>query len=574
MSVTDSLTSSPPIRVGDDRRHDLDALRAFAMLLGIGLHASLAYFKAPWAVQDSQQNELLGIFFVLVHGFRMPLFFIVSGYFTMMMFRKRGLAAVVKQRAARILLPCALGLLTIIPLTKFVWRQAVLAGQASSTSAAVETLTGAIRARQPSEIERWISDPAQINAPDSELGITPLNWAVLQGDRDLVVRLIENGADVNRGNRDGNRPLHGAAFLGRDDIAAVLLDHGADPKARNQRGELPHKATDADWKTTEFIVKILGLPQPDKDLLEADRAKVRARLLGVADELAVAKGPGQHASTADGRTTSVSWRETYQTWLTSEQFEVSLAGASWQLFMTDVFTHLWFLWFLCWMIAGFAACAGVLQSSWFTRHAWGISLCLIPLTWLPQCVMGTGPIHFGPDTSTGILPQPHLLFYYALFFSFGVLQFDVTRHRAPVGRFWWLHLFVALCLAFPVWIFRMNQPLVADVCQVIYVWEMSFGLMGLFRWLLPRERAWIRYLSDSSYWLYLAHQPLVLALQMWTRDVPVNAFLKFAAVNLVAVIVLLLSYQFCVRSTWIGALLNGKRISRPVPRLDPAPVGG
>ena len=34
------------------RWHDLDALRGFAMLLGIGLHAALAFFPLFWPVQD------------------------------------------------------------------------------------------------------------------------------------------------------------------------------------------------------------------------------------------------------------------------------------------------------------------------------------------------------------------------------------------------------------------------------------------------------------------------------------------------------------------------------------------
>ena len=35
------------------RLHDLDALRGFAMLLGIALHAALAFIPGFWAVQDS-----------------------------------------------------------------------------------------------------------------------------------------------------------------------------------------------------------------------------------------------------------------------------------------------------------------------------------------------------------------------------------------------------------------------------------------------------------------------------------------------------------------------------------------
>ena len=47
-----------------DRRHDLDALRAIAMLLGIALHAAIAFIPGPtgWPVQDSQSHPAFGLF--------------------------------------------------------------------------------------------------------------------------------------------------------------------------------------------------------------------------------------------------------------------------------------------------------------------------------------------------------------------------------------------------------------------------------------------------------------------------------------------------------------------------------
>ena len=51
------------------------------------------------------------------------------------------------------------------------------------------------------------------------------------------------------------------------------------------------------------------------------------------------------------------------------------------------------------------------------RYLW-----LVPLTMVPQAFMGAGgasPI-FGPDTSAGLLPIPHVLAYYAIFFGFGM----------------------------------------------------------------------------------------------------------------------------------------------------------
>ena len=132
-----------PLVLEKKRYHDLDALRAFAMLLGIALHGVLSFFPVPiWPAQDLQQPmvevpamlaaplEKAGLdapesyspfAFALhaIHGFRMQLFFLVSGFFTAMLWRKRGLKSLAKHRAKRILLPLAIALpliwITIIP---------------------------------------------------------------------------------------------------------------------------------------------------------------------------------------------------------------------------------------------------------------------------------------------------------------------------------------------------------------------------------------------------------------------------------------------------------------------------
>ena len=91
------------------RYHDLDALRAVAMLLGIALHGALSFVPFPWMVQDSEQNSAFGSFFFLVHGFRMPVFFVMSGFFTAMLWRRRGLFSTLKQRFLRVFLPCMVG---------------------------------------------------------------------------------------------------------------------------------------------------------------------------------------------------------------------------------------------------------------------------------------------------------------------------------------------------------------------------------------------------------------------------------------------------------------------------------
>jgi peptidoglycan/LPS O-acetylase OafA/YrhL len=234
-----------------------------------------------------------------------------------------------------------------------------------------------------------------------------------------------------------------------------------------------------------------------------------------------------------------------------------------------IFSHLWFLWFLCGMVAGFSVFA------WFTNRIgwkpaprrWVTSplsyLWLVPLTLIPAWFMGREMPNFGPDTSSSILPPLHLLTYYALFFGYGALYFDSEDHEGRLGRRWWLILPLALLVVYPIGLsltygagkLRGNGILL----QVIYVWMMSAAMMGLFRRFVSQERPWIRYLSDASYWMYLAHLPLVIAAQLWVRDWPLAAAWKFLLVCGAVFALLLVSYEYLVRYTWIGALLNGRK---------------
>ena len=77
------------------------------MLLGIVLHGALAFIPGAWAVSDASvegDGTPYAILVTAIHGFRMPVFFLMSGFFTAMLWRQRGLRALVTHRARRILL--------------------------------------------------------------------------------------------------------------------------------------------------------------------------------------------------------------------------------------------------------------------------------------------------------------------------------------------------------------------------------------------------------------------------------------------------------------------------------------
>lgn len=556
------------LETSPQRRHDLDALRAFAMLLGIALHAAMSFIPAPWPVQDTHPSTSIGIFVAAVHGFRMQLFFLVSGFFTAMLWRRRGLKALLKQRFQRVLVPCILGLLTIIPTLRWVsnWAmETTKRERATNGTAQLESqLVEAMRQKDRASIERLIMSGVDPNGHDSEFSVILLSWAAMFGDAETARLLLDKGATINARNGDGSSPLHGAAFLGHNAVVAVLLSSGADAKSQNLGGDFPYDSASADWDATQYITSLLRIPLRSQKEVLAGREECQ-KLLPMNPARAGAKQVGNEQSRpADD---FLGLRSAYRAFLLSDRLNIRRSPTStpFHLLFTDVFDHLWFLWFLCWLVPFFIAFAWVAERrNWKgpprklilspLRFFW-----LLPLSMIPQWFMGIFAPSFGPDTSVGLLPQPHLLLYYGVFFAFGALYFDCDDKEGQLGRWWGLAIPLALFVALPVGLVTIPSRALSGVLQLAYVWLMIFGMMGLFRRLLPHERKPVRYLSDASYWLYLVHVPFVMVLQQWIRKSALPAELKFTLICLVTTGVLLLSYQVLVRYTWLGTLLNGRR---------------
>jgi peptidoglycan/LPS O-acetylase OafA/YrhL len=540
------------------RRSDLDALRAGAMLLGIVLHASLSFFPFSWMVTDTRQHGVFGVVFSAIHGFRMPLFFVMSGYFSAMLLHRRGRGALLKHRFRRVFLPLTAGLFTVVPLTMWVSSVAMTsaprkAGGAAPTASA-STIWTAARAGDLDDIERHLKSGVSANALDPDHGGTPMMWAAVAGRAEAVQRLIDRGADVNAVAADGGTALHGAAFLGHEKAVEALIRSGANLNVVNKDGSAPLDTALLDETTTRYIAHLLKL-----DLDENDLGRRKA---------AIAEALRRHGATAarkDGLTDT--------------------------LMQMPVFGHLWFLWFLWWLVVGYAAASAIGSRLASLRlPSWPVLspacyLWLIPLTMIPQWFMGNGgatPI-FGPDTSIGPLPIPHVFAYYAIFFGFGTLVFKFDDGSARIGQRWWLPLGIGLFVILPLasallggWsgpasftIPPLGGRVLSVFLQAAYPWLITFGLMGLFRRYSPAENATMRYLSDSAYWLYLVHLPLIIAAQLAVKDWPIPALAKFLLIVAVVTSFLLWTYQTLVRYTWLGRFLNGPR-ARPARAGAPA----
>ena len=242
--------------------------------------------------------------------------------------------------------------------------------------------------------------------------------------------------------------------------------------------------------------------------------------------------------------------------------------------------HLWFLQYLLvfYALAVALVAAGrrlpgrVLPAldrayEWWLRSRFR-ALWLVPLT---VVCLWHGPM-WGEveEAGLGSAVRLRVVGYYGLFFAVG---WWLHRRRILLGelsRFLKTSFVVALVAVVGHWSLLGAGPrlvpedftrakIVSLSCAALYAWLMTFAVTGWFLRFAGQQRPWVRYLADASYWCYLLHLVPVMWLQIAVAQWRVNGWVKFALVNGVAMIFLLVSYHWCVRYTVIGAVLNGRR---------------
>ena len=185
------------------------------------------------------------------------------------------------------------------------------------------------------------------------------------------------------------------------------------------------------------------------------------------------------------------------------------------------------------------------------------------------------------DYYAGPLPPLRLLGLFGLFFAFGWLVFHRRAVLEGFKRPAWSFLsagivFSAGYLAF----FEIGcDPDPGRTCTgtsgglhlgavaflSLSMWCLAYGLFGLFlRYMNHPSPRW-RYMADASYWIYIVHVPFVILLPLLLANVPVPGIIKVALVVIMATGLILVTYKYFVRSTFIGEQLNGRRYSRSAP---------
>lgn len=239
--------------------------------------------------------------------------------------------------------------------------------------------------------------------------------------------------------------------------------------------------------------------------------------------------------------------------------------------------HLWFLYVLTlFYLAALAvrrigpSPADRLVRLLVERHA---SVVLLPLPLIATLAVKAEwmPAIGIPTPDFGFVPNLAALAAYGTAFGFGWLLNRQADLLQVLTRTWPVHFGLALgATSTLVAMLGGELPVFAPEADAgrrailagIYAlgaWSWTLGLLGAALRFLPRPNAAIRYCADASYWIYLVHVPVVMALQVAVLPLAASALLKFALVLSGAFLILFASYHLLVRHSWLGRWLNGRK---------------
>lgn len=229
--------------------------------------------------------------------------------------------------------------------------------------------------------------------------------------------------------------------------------------------------------------------------------------------------------------------------------------------------HLWFLEYLAILYVVGGLTASFVRAPWVdTAFRWALRQPYAPAIFAALSYPALRAMHGNLKDCDGFMPEPLILAAYVVPFGFGWLLY---RSRDLLPRFE-RHIPIYLLAAFAGFVAYGTTRIFRSAGNVLMCWCLIFALLGMFLRFASRPSPRWRYASDASYWMYIMHAPVVIGWQLAFARVPLSAFAKIWIVLPLSVAVLLVTYDWFVRPTFVGVLLNGRRYARGLPVIPSA----
>jgi peptidoglycan/LPS O-acetylase OafA/YrhL len=241
--------------------------------------------------------------------------------------------------------------------------------------------------------------------------------------------------------------------------------------------------------------------------------------------------------------------------------------------------HLWFLYYLSMITVVSVGMALFLKKlpaitrpmsqafNWVIERPILRVLIFAALTSIVYFIMGA----WWTEKYNSFTPNFNAFLYYGFFYFIGWILFKSKHLLNKLMTFDWACAILGLLLytAYLILglIFPPFNPVTHILINSLVVWLFIFGITGLFMRYGSNHSPLMRYVSDSSYWVYLLHLPLTFLIPGLIADWPLPSTLKMLFVVLSTGVICFVSYHYLVRGTFIGKFLNGRKYSRKLSDL-------
>ena len=240
-------------------------------------------------------------------------------------------------------------------------------------------------------------------------------------------------------------------------------------------------------------------------------------------------------------------------------------------FLSFRLMHLWFLYYLVSFIPAIIllhVLAGYLKK--LMPFVSILKICLpagakwfmiVLLALIPTCLLLTmKATEFATPKFTGLDGNLYTCYFY--FFAVGwlamVVKFNLNFFKNNAKYLLIAAVFSTLVRPF-IWGSGTASLVASTAVYNLSIWCYAFGLLALVSKFVTKSSVVVQYFSDASYWVYLIHFPLIQVLLFTTQQLQIGSSLQYVIVLASTIILCFMSYHSLVRSTLVGALLNGKR---------------
>ncbi|MBA3458927.1 MAG: acyltransferase [Deltaproteobacteria bacterium] len=212
--------------------------------------------------------------------------------------------------------------------------------------------------------------------------------------------------------------------------------------------------------------------------------------------------------------------------------------------------HLWYLYYLLLLSVAAVVIARIARATGI-RIPMGIGVLAVPALLTFGVLASLRSVH--TDTPLGFVPDAPIAIFMGGYFAWGWIVRGRPDELPRYERYAWHALAIALVLLVAVITTLYDgldaithAPLHASAASALFAIAVMIGFLGLCV-RHGRRHPLLRLASESSYWCYIAHVPIVVALQILVAPIAVPGIFKLPAIVIVTSAVCMGSYALLLR---------------------------